>query len=141
LAAAVITLILLHKVAKNVPAPNAPKNAPGTAIVPKSAVELGNWGEARLAHDLGNQGFKPKTAYRTSLGKRFVDRLVDGVEHEAKAGVDVGLTSQTRTQALKDAELIATNKVRGVVWHFYQGAKQELLDFLTQHGIKYVVHQ
>ncbi len=141
LAAAVITLILLHKVAKSNSTPRAAQKLPGTAIVPKSPVELGKWGEARLAHDLGNQGFKPKTGYNTSLGKRFIDRLVNGTAHEAKAGIDAGLTSTIRTQVLKDAELIATNKVRRVVWHFYQGANQELLDFLAQNGIEYVVHR
>jgi hypothetical protein len=114
--------------------------APGTALVPKAPYELGKWAEARLAHDLGYQGVKPYSAFRTSLGKRFLDRLVNGVAHEAKGGVNVGLNSTTRLQALKDAELIAKGKIKGAVWHFYQGAQQELLDFLRQLGIQYLVH-
>ena len=117
--------------------------APGTSLVPRSTVGLGKWGEARLAHDLGYLGVKPSSAFRTSLGNRFFDRLVNGVAHEAKAGINVGLTwgkYGTRTQALKDAELIAKGRIGGAVWHFYQGAQQKLLDFLTQHGIQYVVH-
>ncbi|NLE37879.1 MAG: hypothetical protein GX621_07630, partial [Pirellulaceae bacterium] len=119
------------------------KEAPGTALVPKSTVELGKWGEARLAADLGYQGVKPGSAFKTSMGNRFVDRLVNRVAHEAKAGINVGLTGGrygTRMQALKDAELIAKGRIDAAVWHFYQGAQQELLDFLTEHGIQYVVH-
>ena len=66
--------------------------APGTALVPRSTVELGKWGEARLAQVLGNQGVKPASAFKTSLGNRFFDRLANGVAHAAKAGIDVGLT-------------------------------------------------
>jgi hypothetical protein len=77
---------------------------------------------------------------QTRLGKRYHDRIVDDVAHEAKAGVDVGLNSTTRTQALKDSELIATGEIKGAHWHFFQGARQALLDFLAAHGIKYTVH-
>lgn len=114
--------------------------APGTALVPKAPYELGKWGEARLAQVLGNQGVKPSSPFRTSLGNRFFDRLINGVAHEAKAGVNVGLTQKIRTQALKDAELIQTGAIRRAHWHFFQGAKQELLDFLTKHGIHYTVY-
>jgi hypothetical protein len=114
--------------------------ARSTAIVPRNPVGLGKWGEARLAQDLGFSGVKPSTAFKTRLGNRYVDRLVNGIAHEAKAGINVGLTPFIRTQVLKDADLIATGKVRGVVWHFYQGVKQELLDFLKDNGIQYVVH-
>jgi hypothetical protein len=89
---------------------------------------------------LGYQGAKPSSALKTSLGKRFFDRLVNRVAHEAKAGVNVGLNATTRLQALKDTELIAKGRIDGAVWHFYQGAQRELLDFLRQHGIQYVVH-
>jgi hypothetical protein len=143
LAAAVVSLILLHKSSKR--SGGAPttttateeQTATGTALVPKAPYELGKWGEARLANDLGYQGFKPSKGFKTSLGKRFVDRLV---AHEAKAGINQGLTADIRTQVEKDAELIATGRLDGAVWHFYQGATQELLDFLTKNAIKYVVH-
>jgi hypothetical protein len=76
----------------------------------------------------------------TSLGNRVPDFLVDGVAHEAKAGLNVGLTSTFRKQILKDAELIGTKEIKGAHWHFFQGAQREVLDFLTQNGIKYTVH-
>ena len=116
------------------------QQGPGTAIVPKFPVGLGGWGEARLAQVLGWLGFKPRNPFWTSLGRRYVDRLLNGIAHEAKAGLDVGLTSRIRMQVLKDAELITSNQIQGAVWHFFQGAKQELLDFLTLNDIKYVVH-
>jgi hypothetical protein len=111
-----------------------------TSLVPSAPAQLGKWGEARLALDLAEKGEKPAKAFKTTLGKRYVDRLVDGIAHEAKAGINVQLTSSIKTQVLKDAELIATGQLDGAVWHFYQGASQELLDFLTANGIQYVVH-
>ena len=48
------------------------------------------------------------------------------------ASVALEADARIRTQALKDAELVASGKVRGVVWHFYQGATQELLDLLRK---------
>ncbi|MFC1597666.1 hypothetical protein ACFL5Q_07000, partial [Planctomycetota bacterium] len=114
--------------------------AAGRALVPRGAYQLGVWGEARLARYLAYQGVKPSSAFKTSLGRRFVDRLVNGVAHEAKAGVDVGLEPSIRTQVPKDAELISTGRIKGAHWHFFQGAQKELLDFLTAHGIPYTVH-
>jgi hypothetical protein len=66
--------------------------------------------------------------------------MVDNVAHEAKDGIDVGLNSRIRTQALKDSELAATGEIRGAHWHFFQGAQKKLLDFLTAHGIEHTVH-
>jgi hypothetical protein len=103
-------------------------------------VPLGKWGEIRLKQVLGGRGFKPKSPMQTSLGKKYHDRIVEQIAHEAKAGLDVGMTSTIGQQALKDAELIARDKIRGAHWHFFQGAKKELLDFLTAHGIQYTVH-
>jgi RHS repeat-associated protein len=111
-----------------------------TSMVPKATRTLGKWGETRLAQVLANAGEKPAQAFSTSLGNRFVDRLVNGIAHEAKAGLNVGLTSSIRKQILKDAELIAKDKITGAHWHFFQGATQETLDFLTQNGIKYTIH-
>jgi hypothetical protein len=118
--------------------PSSPFRA--TALVPKAPYELGRWGEARLAQDLGNVGAKPSSAFHTSRGNRFVDRLVGGVAHEAKSGVNVGLTSRVREQILKDSELIARGRIQGAHWHFYQGAQQDVLDFLIESGITYTVH-
>ena len=112
----------------------------GTALVPKATAPLGEWGEARLAQVLEGSGFKPSKPFVTSLGRRFVDRLVNGVAHEAKAGLNVSLTSSIRTQVLKDAELIETGTLEGAQWHFFQGAEPELLEFLEQNGIGYTLH-
>ncbi len=112
----------------------------GNALVPKATAALGQWGEARLAQVLGGAGYKPANALMTSLGRRFVDRLVDGVAHEAKAGVNVGLNSTVRTQIAKDVELMSANDIKGAHWHFFQGAEPELLEHLEANGIKATVH-
>jgi hypothetical protein len=112
----------------------------GTGLVPTAPVELGKWGEARLRQALNGLGYKPKTAFKTSLTRRFVDWMLDGVGHEAKAGLNVGLNRRIREQALKDAELIEKGKIDGAHWHFFQGAQQELLDFLSSLGIQYTVY-
>ena len=91
---------------------------------------LGKWGETRLAQVLGNAGTKPSGAFTTSLGKRFVDRLVNGVAHEAKAGLNVKLSSSIRKQILKDVDLINSVQIRGAHWHFFQGADSKLINFL-----------
>ena len=59
---------------------------------------------ARTGSELG--GGEAESPFDTSLGKRYVDRLVDGVAHEAKAGANVKLTHTLETQVLKDVELI-----------------------------------
>lgn len=114
--------------------------AKGGFPVPKATKALGEWGEARLAQVLGNAGTKPAGAFKTAYGNRFVDRLVNGVAHEAKAGLNVKLTPSIRKQVLKDVDLINSGQVRDVHWHFFQGAESKTLDFLSQHGIKYTVH-
>jgi len=111
-----------------------------SSIIPKATSSLGRWGEARLAQVLGGAGERPSKAMATSLGNRFVDRLVDGVAHEAKAGLNVGLTPSIRNQILKDAELIRNNVITGARWHFFQGAQKETLDFLAQNGIPYSLY-
>jgi RHS repeat-associated protein len=110
-----------------------------TALIPKATASLGRWGEAQLGNLLGGVS-KNSKPLATSLGNRVNDFIVDGIAYEAKAGVNVGLTSSIRTQILKDVELIAKNQIRGAEWHFYQGAQQEVLDFLANNRIKAVVH-
>ncbi len=120
-----------------------PAKAPGTettALVPKGMVPLGDWGEARLRQVLGNAGHEPTKYFDTRLGKRKHDRIVAGYAHEAKGGVNVGLTRKVEEQILKDYELIRAGEIEGARWHFFQGAQQETLDFLTQHGIRYTVY-
>jgi hypothetical protein len=122
--------------------PEAPATSskPGTGLVPTATVTLGQWGEIRLKQVLGGRGFKPRAPLRTSLGKRYVDLMLDRIAHEAKAGINVGLDSRIREQALKDAELIAKDRIKGAHWHFFQGAQRDLLDFLSHLGIQYTVH-
>lgn len=98
------------------------------------------WGEARLADVFKGLGTKPRSPFSTSLGKRYVDRLVNGVAHEAKAGIDVKLTAALEKQMLKDVELVTSGQVVGVHWHFFQGAGHDTLQALTKHGIPYTVH-
>ncbi len=108
----------------------------GAELVPKATISLGKWGEARLAQTLGGAGFKPTKAFITSLGPRYVDRLVGNVAYESKAGINVALNSRLETQALKDAELVASGRISGAVWYFWQGAQPETLDFLNALGIR-----
>jgi RHS repeat-associated protein len=116
--------------------------APGSmSVIPLGTASLGRWGEARLAQVLQGAGEKPAGAFVTSLGKRFIDRLVDGIAHESKAGYNVKLTSELEKQVLKDVELVTTGQIRGVHWHFFNGVKQEVLDYLKQHDIQYTVHR
>lgn len=115
--------------------------AGGTELVPRGAHSLGKWGEARLADVLGNAGYKPRRPLITPSGaRRYPDRLVGGVSHEAKAGVDVELTTGVRKQIDRDAELIASGQIRGAHWHFFQGAKQDVLDYLNSRGIPSTVY-
>jgi hypothetical protein len=89
---------------------------------------------------LANAGTKPSSPFTTSLGKRYVDRLVDGVAHEAKAGLNVKLTSPIRNQIPKDAELINRGRISGAQWHFFNGADNSVLDFLNINKIPYILH-
>jgi hypothetical protein len=104
---------------------------------------LGRWGEARLAQVVGGAGSKPDKGFYTSLGYRFFDRLIDGVAHEAKAGLNVRLTSSIRRQLAKDVELIELGRIDSSHWHFFRGADPDLvkyLDTLSEKGISYTVH-
>jgi hypothetical protein len=76
----------------------------------------------------------------TNDGPRYVDRLLNGIAHESKAGINVKLTNSIWRQMLKDKELIDEGIVKGAHWHFWQGASKEVLDALTSLGIKFTVH-
>ena len=114
--------------------------ATGGALVPKSTASLGRWGETRLLEAVGGRGVKPPKPFMTSLGARYVDRLVDGVAHEVKAGANVRLTSDLYTQVLKNVELVQKGRIAGAHWHFFQGVRQEVLELLSSYGIAYTVH-
>ncbi len=50
------------------------------------------------------------------------------------------LNSAIKKQILKDAELLERGTFDNIVWHFWNGVDQKVLDYLTEHGISYVVH-
>lgn len=102
--------------------------------------ELGKWGELRLGEALNFAGSKPNKAYFTSLGRRYFDRLVDGIAYEAKAGKNVKLNSALRIQILKDKELIDKGQIIGANWHFFQGADRSIIEFLESVNIPYTLH-
>jgi hypothetical protein len=89
---------------------------------------------------LGGLGVKPGKCFKTSIGCRYFDRIVDGIAHEAKAGIKVKLTSKIGRQILKDVELRRIRRITGAHWHFFQGADPALLAFLRKYGIKYTVY-
>jgi hypothetical protein len=110
------------------------------AVVPRAAVTLGKWGEMRLDQILGDTGVKPLKPFSTDIGRRVIDRLLKGIAHESKAGINVKLTNKIRTQILKDVELIKDGEIRGAHWHFFQGAQPDVLKFLEENGIGYTIY-
>jgi hypothetical protein len=104
----------------------------------------GNEGEEFLAQLVGGES---QQYFETSLGKRFVDQLANGVAYESKVGF-VRYTKDIETQILKDSEILnaENSELRGSVWTFFRsaitgevGADQRVLDLLTKHGIKYII--
>ncbi|WP_244114099.1 filamentous hemagglutinin N-terminal domain-containing protein [Burkholderia contaminans] len=104
----------------------------------------GQIGESALAA-LGGQG---NVSFPTTEGMRFVDRLTPGnIANEAKVGY-TSLDSFTKTQVVKDIELMKTGVVNGVTWHFYTspvtgmgGPSPGLLKMLNDADIKVVIHK
>ncbi|NRQ55671.1 hypothetical protein, partial [Brevibacillus sp. HD1.4A] len=113
-------------------------------VVKSVAFNSGRAGELYLAKLVGGNA-KP-VYFKTSLGARYVDVLKDGIAYESKVGYKT-LTAFNKKQVLKDVELLKKGTVDSVEWHFFKseitgksGASQQLLDFLTQNGIKYTIH-
>lgn len=87
-------------------------------------------------------------SFPTTEGMRFVDRLTPGnIANEAKVGY-TSLDSFTKTQVVKDIELMKTGVVNGVTWHFYTspvtgmgGPSPGLLKMLNDADIKVVIHK
>jgi RHS repeat-associated protein len=82
--------------------------AASSELVPLGASPLGAWGETRLAQLVAG-GVKPRSPFSTPLGNRYVDRLLNGVAYESKAGLNVGLNSTIERQIAKDGWLIQNN--------------------------------
>lgn len=75
-----------------------------------------------------------------------MDKLVAGIAHESKVGYTT-LTQSIFTQVAKDAELIATQQVRGATWRFFQsprtgvgGPSAPLRQALELAGIDVAIH-
>jgi hypothetical protein len=114
--------------------------APGLGSPPLGMVPLGQWGEAWLSHVLRGAGIKSSNPLKTSLTFRFIDRIVNKIAHEAKAGLNVKLNDKIRTQILKDKDIIKTKQAHGAHWHFFRGAQPDVLNFLEQNDIPYTVY-
>ena len=119
---------------------NRTVRAPALGRPPKGMIPLGQWGEAWLSNVLRGVGIKPSIPLKTSLTYRFVDRHVDRIAHEAKAGLNVKLNDRIRTQILKDRDLIKNGHFDAAHWHFFQGAQPDVLNFLEQNSIGYTVY-
>ena len=85
----------------------------------------------------------------TAEGRRFIDVFdpVNRVAHESKVGY-ASLTDFIKKQVLKDAELLKSKQAEEVMWHFFKsdttdkvGASKQLLKFLKDNGIKYIIHE
>ena len=103
----------------------------------------GKLGEDYLAKTYGGES---QVGFNTSLGRRVVDQLTEGVAHESKVGYQ-SLTKVINRQIAKDVELLAKGEVKQVIWHFFispitgkGGASQQLLQKLIDAGIKYIIH-
>lgn len=110
--------------------------------------ERGKTGEEALKFAHPGESQKYFQTYVNGVkGGRYVDQYSQRVAYEAKVGYTC-LSNRIKTQVLKDAYLLADNQVKGVVWEFYRseitgrvGATQSLLDYLTAHGIEYIIHK
>lgn len=96
--------------------------------------------------ELLSRGVSVQIIVNDDKGGRYVDQLSNGIAYEAKVGYTC-LSQRVRIQVMKDAYLLQTNQVNAVVWEFFKsditgrgGATQQLLEFLTQNGIQYVIH-
>lgn len=119
---------------------------PGASLgFPMAAQAAGRFGESILE----SLGGKTQVYFRTSLGRRFIDRLVGGIAYEVKTGF-ADLTPAIRRQAEKDAELLRlggslAERIEGIVWVFFtnpatgrQGCSSKLRAFLERQGIKVI---
>ncbi|WP_428266019.1 hypothetical protein, partial [Haliangium sp.] len=103
----------------------------------------GQVGERFLARTYGGAS---QVTRRTSLGRRVIDNLANGIARESKVG-RTALTKRTRLQIAKDVELMASPRsgVTGVEWHFFPGRSGNgptapLRRALERAGINIVIH-
>lgn len=107
---------------------------------PTAPYVRGAWGEKKLEMHVNGRGYKPDNGIKTQLGHRRLDRVVGDVGYEAKAGNNVKLTASIKTQILKDEMIIQSGGLRKIEWHFFDGASQEVKDYLKMHNIEFVEH-
>ena len=96
-----------------------------------AAAEIGELGEARLAASVGGES---QVAFETTLGRRVVDQLADGVAYESKMGY-VTLTDDIAAQIAKDGELLSTGRVRAYEWWFRTSPAPEVASALAENDI------
>lgn len=118
----------------------------GFAIPVSKVSPLFNSGRLGEEYLLKTVGGISQKYFMTTRGGRYIDAFANGVAYESKVGY-VPLTDFVKKQVLKDAELISKGEIDAAEWNFYRsgitgkiGPSQPLLDFLNQHGIKYVIH-
>lgn len=109
----------------------------------KLSFASGDEGERFLAKTFGGTSQKRMT---TSKGTRFIDQYAKGIAHESKVGYK-SLDKFIKKQVLKDAELLQKQKVKGVMWHFFEssvtgkkGPSKPLANLLTKSGIKFKIY-
>lgn len=120
--------------------------AVGASMAANTARRIGATGEIgeTALKALGGQS---QVHFPTSLGSRYVDQLVENIAHESKVGYAT-LTSSSRLQIAKDAELVREGFIDGATWNFFRspatgkiGASQPLLNELNMNNINYIIHQ
>ncbi len=117
----------------------------GSAATAAGYTAIGSTGQIgeQALKELGGQ---PQVFFRTTLGARFIDQLVNGAAHEAKVGY-TSLTPRIALQVAKDGELVRTVQVSDYTWHFFLspvtgkgGPSEPLLNQLEQAGINIKFH-
>jgi len=103
----------------------------------------GKVGENFLARTYGGAS---QVTRQTTLGRRVLDNLANGIARESKVG-RTSLRSSVRRQIAKDVELMNTpgSGVTGVEWHFFPGKTGTgptgpLQQALQRAGIGIVIH-
>lgn len=80
-------------------------------------------------------GVKRAKAIRTSITRRYIDNVKDGIGKEVKSGF-VKNTKAVRTQIEKDIKIvnekIATDVIQ-IEWHFLNGVDDKVLDFVIDY--------
>jgi RHS repeat-associated protein len=116
----------------------------GRGVKAANAVgSTGKLGEIALKRLVGGIS---QRSFPTSLGRRVIDQLSRGIAHESKVGYTT-LTRQVQQQIAKDAELIASGRIKGATWHFFRspqtgriGLSDPLRRALREAGIKIKEH-